>query len=127
MQNGVRLVLDYPTGKGFKGILKGRNQSTEAKPTLSMLAFVINEENHNELLNSGLQHCQVLSDDKKRALYDQYGEVVVKSSVGGGSSAYATNPFETFFGPSMGGFAGIDPIGFGTRRRCTVTKGEDIR
>lgn len=27
----------------------------------------------------------------------------------------------------MGGFAGMDPTGFGTRRRNTVTKGEDIR
>ncbi|XP_004486656.1 uncharacterized protein [Cicer arietinum] len=73
---------------------------------------------------------EVLSDDKKRALYDQYGEAGVKSAVGGGSSAYTTNPFdlfETFFGPNMGGFAGMDPTGFGTRRRSTVTKGEDIR
>jgi len=41
-----------------------------------------------------------------------------------------TNPFdlfETFFGQSMGGFGGTDPTGFGTRRRSTVTKGEDIR
>ncbi|KAF7814385.1 Chaperone protein dnaJ [Senna tora] len=73
---------------------------------------------------------EVLSDDKKRALYDQYGEAGVKSTVGGASSAYTTNPFdlfETFFGPSMGGFAGMDPTGFGTRRRSTVTEGEDIR
>ncbi|RDY12906.1 dnaJ, partial [Mucuna pruriens] len=73
---------------------------------------------------------EVLSDDKKRALYDQYGEAGVRSAVGGGSSAYTTNPFdlfETFFGPTMGGFAGMDPTGFGTRRRSTVTKGEDIR
>ncbi|CAN6706905.1 unnamed protein product [Malus baccata var. baccata] len=72
---------------------------------------------------------EVLSDDKKRSLYDQYGEAGVKSAVGGGSSAYTTNPFdlfETFFGPSMGGFSGMDS-GFGTRRRSTVTKGEDIR
>ncbi|QCE08866.1 uncharacterized protein LOC114185178 [Vigna unguiculata] len=72
---------------------------------------------------------EVLSDDKKRALYDQYGEAGVKSAVGGGS-AYTTNPFdlfETFFGPSMGGFGGMDSTGFGTRRRSTVTKGEDIR
>ncbi|MED6171505.1 hypothetical protein PIB30_041259 [Stylosanthes scabra] len=72
---------------------------------------------------------EVLSDDKKRALYDQYGEAGVKSTVGGGSSAYTTNPFdlfETFFGPSMGGFGGMDPTGFGTRR-STVTKGQDIR
>ncbi|KAJ7962840.1 Chaperone protein dnaJ [Quillaja saponaria] len=74
---------------------------------------------------------EVLSDDKKRALYDQYGEAGVKSTVGGGpSSAYTTNPFdlfETFFGPSMGGFSGMDPTGFRTRPRSTVTKGEDIR
>ncbi|KAM6585963.1 hypothetical protein CsatB_012965 [Cannabis sativa] len=73
---------------------------------------------------------EVLSDDKKRALYDQYGEAGVKSTVGGGSSAYTTNPFdlfETFFGPSMGGFSGMDQGGFGTRRRSTVTKGQDIR
>jgi len=37
-----------------------------------------------------LNHChnQVLSDDKKRALYDQYGEAGVKSTVGGPSNAY---------------------------------------
>ncbi|XP_021895931.1 uncharacterized protein LOC110813197 [Carica papaya] len=73
---------------------------------------------------------EVLSDDKKRALYDQYGEAGVKSTVGGASSTYTTNPFdlfETFFGPSMGGFPGMDQAGFGTRRRSTVTKGEDIR
>lgn len=40
------------------------------------------------LLNSEVQHCQVLSDDKKRALYDQYGEAGVKSTVGGPSGAY---------------------------------------
>ncbi|CAK7356943.1 unnamed protein product [Dovyalis caffra] len=73
---------------------------------------------------------EVLSDDKKRALYDQYGEAGVKSTVGGPSNAYTTNPFdlfETFFGPSMGGFPGMDQTGFRTRRRTTVTKGEDIR
>ncbi|XP_022153460.1 uncharacterized protein LOC111020962 [Momordica charantia] len=72
---------------------------------------------------------EVLSDDKKRALYDQYGEAGIKSTVGG-SSAYTTNPFdlfETFFGPSMGGFGGMDPNAFRTRRSSTVTKGEDIR
>ncbi|KAE7997308.1 hypothetical protein FH972_001954 [Carpinus fangiana] len=73
---------------------------------------------------------EVLSDDKKRALYDQYGEAGVKSTVGGPSNAYTTNPFdlfEAFFGPSMGGFSGMDPAGFRTSRRSTVTKGEDIR
>ncbi|KAF8393160.1 hypothetical protein HHK36_021401 [Tetracentron sinense] len=73
---------------------------------------------------------EVLSDDKKRALYDQYGEAGVKSSVGGTAGAYTTNPFdlfETFFGASMGNFSGMDQAGFGTRRRSTVIKGEDLR
>lgn len=73
---------------------------------------------------------EVLSDDKKRAMYDRYGEDGVKSAVGGGGGAYATNPFdlfETFFGTSMGGFAGGDTTGFGGRRATTVIKGEDIR
>ncbi|XP_030526444.1 chaperone protein DnaJ [Rhodamnia argentea] len=73
---------------------------------------------------------EVLSDDKKRALYDQYGEAGVKSTVGGPSNTYTTNPFdlfETFFGPTMGGFAGMDPTGFRTSRRSTVMKGEDLR
>ncbi|XP_021844411.1 uncharacterized protein [Spinacia oleracea] len=72
---------------------------------------------------------EVLSDDKKRALYDQYGEDGLKSAVGGGAGAYTTNPFdlfETFFGSSMGGFPGMDSA-FGARRQATVTKGEDIR
>ncbi|XP_034695486.1 chaperone protein dnaJ A7A, chloroplastic-like isoform X2 [Vitis riparia] len=73
---------------------------------------------------------EVLSDDKKRSLYDQFGEAGVKSGVGGQAGAYTTNPFdlfETFFGPSMGGFSGMDQAGFRTRRRTTVSKGEDIR
>ncbi|XP_074582626.1 uncharacterized protein LOC141838902 [Curcuma longa] len=73
---------------------------------------------------------EVLSDDKKRALYDQYGEAGVKSGVGGSTGAYTTNPFdlfETFFGASMGGFSGMDQTTFRTRRRGTATKGEDLR
>ncbi|KAM7480330.1 hypothetical protein LguiA_028543 [Lonicera macranthoides] len=78
---------------------------------------------------------EVLSDDQKRALYDQYGEAGVKSTVGGQAGAYAANPFDLFdlfFGANMGssnmgGFPGMDSSGFGTRRRSTVTKGDDIR
>ncbi|KAH7675083.1 Chaperone DnaJ protein [Dioscorea alata] len=73
---------------------------------------------------------EVLSDDKKRALYDQYGEAGVASAVGGSGGAYATNPFdlfETFFGASMGNFSGMDQGTFRTRRRNAVIKGEDIR
>ncbi|GJM87168.1 hypothetical protein PR202_ga03096 [Eleusine coracana subsp. coracana] len=72
---------------------------------------------------------QVLSDEKKRAMYDQYGEAGVKSAVGGSGGAYTTNPFdlfETFFGSSMGGFSGMDQSTYRTRRR-TAVQGEDIR
>ncbi|KAG2654735.1 chaperone protein DnaJ-like [Panicum virgatum] len=73
---------------------------------------------------------EVLSDEKKRSLYDQYGEAGVKSAVGGSGGAYTTNPFdlfETFFGASMGGFSGMDQSTFRTRRRGTAVQGEDIR
>ncbi|CAA7406955.1 unnamed protein product [Spirodela intermedia] len=73
---------------------------------------------------------EVLSDDNKRAVYDRYGEDGLKSSVGGSAGAYTSNPFdlfEAFFGQSMGGFSGVDQSTFRTRRRSTVTKGEDIR
>ncbi|XP_011628855.2 uncharacterized protein LOC18448995, partial [Amborella trichopoda] len=73
---------------------------------------------------------EVLSDDKKRAMYDQYGEAGVKSAVGGGAGAYTTNPFdlfETFFGASMGGFSGMDQSAFRTRRRSGVVRGDDLR
>lgn len=72
---------------------------------------------------------EVLSDDKKRALYDQYGEAGVKSAVGG-AGAYTTNPFdlfEAFFGSNMGNFSTMDQSTFRTRKRGSVLKGEDIR
>ncbi|KAJ4954072.1 hypothetical protein NE237_030904 [Protea cynaroides] len=73
---------------------------------------------------------EVLSDDKKRAMYDQYGEAGVKSFAGASAGAYTANPFdlfETFFGASMGNFPGMDQTGFRTRGRTAVIKGEDIR
>lgn len=74
---------------------------------------------------------EVLSDDQKRALYDQYGEAGLKTGPSS-SASYTTNPFdlfETFFGASMGGFPGIDQPDFGgtTTRRSRVSKGDDLR
>lgn len=48
------------------------------------------------LLNAEVQYCQVLSDDKKRALYDQYGEDGLKSAVGGGAGAYTVLKISNF-------------------------------
>ncbi|XP_075489927.1 uncharacterized protein LOC142528704 [Primulina tabacum] len=73
---------------------------------------------------------EVLSDDKKRVMYDQYGEAGMKSAMGGAGGYTATNPFdlfEAFFGSSMGGFSGMDGTGFGATSRSTVAKGEDLR
>ncbi|XP_051114311.1 uncharacterized protein LOC127239955 [Andrographis paniculata] len=73
---------------------------------------------------------EVLSDDKKRAMYDRYGEDGLKTGVGGAGGYTSTNPFdlfEAFFGPSMGGFAGMEGSAFGSTRRSAVSKGEDLR
>jgi hypothetical protein len=45
-------------------------------------------QKHSRILRDKSSCCQVLSDEKKRALYDQYGEAGVKSAVGGGAGAY---------------------------------------
>ncbi len=67
-------------------------------------------------------HLQVLSDDKKRAIYDQFGEAGLKGGLGGGAGGPGgvefTNPFdlfESFFG-AMGG-----------RRSTPVQPGDDQR
>ncbi|OIW19218.1 hypothetical protein TanjilG_20343 [Lupinus angustifolius] len=73
---------------------------------------------------------EVLSDDKKRALYDKYGEDGVKSTIRGGPSTYTTDPFdlfERFFRSRVDDFPGMDPTNFGTRQRSSSTKGQDIR
>lgn len=45
------------------------------------------------LVVTELQHYQVLSDEQKRALYDQYGEAGVKSTVGGASGTYTVTHY----------------------------------
>jgi len=70
---------------------------------------------------------EVLSDDQKRQIYDQYGEAGLKSGMGGFSSGPGdfTNPFdlfEQFFGGGMG-------TGFGGRPRSAsrAVAGDDLR
>ena len=65
---------------------------------------------------------EVLSDDQKKAIYDQYGEAGLKNGMGGGGYGGAgmgdfTNPFdlfESFFGGSagMGGMGGMGGNGW---------------
>ncbi|GBG61820.1 hypothetical protein CBR_g23776 [Chara braunii] len=72
---------------------------------------------------------EVLSDDDKRPVYDQYGEAGVKGFPGGASSGTEyTNPFdlfESFFGSGFGGMSGMG--GANGRRRQGPAAGEDIR
>ncbi|KAJ7550714.1 hypothetical protein O6H91_07G113900 [Diphasiastrum complanatum] len=73
---------------------------------------------------------EVLSDDEKRPIYDQFGEAGVRSPTGGSGGTYATNPFdlfESFFGASVGGFGPMGTTGFATRRRNIAVQGDDVR
>ncbi|XP_047311349.1 chaperone protein DnaJ-like [Impatiens glandulifera] len=127
----VRAATDYYS---TLGISKSAN-SKEIKAAYRKLARqyhpdVNKEPGATEKFKEISAAYEVLSDDKKRSMYDQFGEAGVRNAVGGQAGAYTTNPFdlfETFFGPSMGGgFSGMD-TGFSTGRRSTVTKGEDLR
>lgn len=49
---------------------------------------------------------QVLSDDEKRARYDQFGHEGVDGAMGGGNAADIFSHFQDLFGELFGGFAG---------------------
>ena len=68
----------------------------------------------------------MLSDDDKRAIYDQYGEAGLKGGMGAGPGDFGgfTNPFdlfETFFGQGMGGAS------YGRSNRNRPQQGDDER
>ena len=81
---------------------------------------------------------EVLSDDQKRRIYDQFGEAGLKGGMGGGPGGAGGfeygDPFDIFsqfFGGGMGGMGGFggmggDPRGGGARGRRPVP-GEDER
>ncbi|MBI4114247.1 MAG: molecular chaperone DnaJ, partial [Candidatus Niyogibacteria bacterium] len=69
----------------------------------------------------------VLSDDKRRAQYDQYGRVF--SSAGGAQSGFDPNMWQNMdFGQGFGGFSDIfeDFFGFGRRGTKRQKRGRDI-
>lgn len=76
---------------------------------------------------------QVLADDDKRRIYDQFGEAGLKGGMGGfggGASGMGdfSNPFdlfESFFGGGMGG-GGFGGMG-GAGQRTRGVPGDDLR
>jgi molecular chaperone DnaJ len=78
---------------------------------------------------------EVLSDDQKKAIYDQYGEAGLKGGMGGGYGGAGmgdfTNPFdlfESFFGGG-GGMGGMGGMGgrSSAQSRNRPTQGDDER
>ena len=79
----------------------------------------------------------VLSDDNKRKMYDQFGHAGVNSGAGGGPGGFGGfgggfdaggfdfgDIFDTFFGGSTGGFGGFGNMGGHSRSRAT--QGSDV-
>jgi len=65
---------------------------------------------------------EILSDDQKRAAYDQYGHAGVDQGMGGGPGAQGFGNFSDAFGDIFG-----DIFGGGGRQRSNVYRGADLR
>jgi len=71
---------------------------------------------------------EVLSDDNKRARYDQYGHAGVGSSAAGGGGHYS-NIEDIFaqFGDIFGGFGGFGGFSGRQQQSRRVNRGSDLR
>lgn len=89
------------------------------------------EENFKEVAEA----YEVLSDENKRARYDQFGHEGLNGGFGGGGYTNAEDIFKDIFGSfhmGGGGFGGFEDIfsgfaGGGGRPRKTVYRGNDLR
>jgi len=67
--------------------------------------------------------CEVLTDEQKRAIYDQYGHAGLdQRSGGGGGTGFGADAFSDIFGEVFG-----DIFGGGRRSRSQVFRGADLR
>jgi molecular chaperone DnaJ len=67
--------------------------------------------------------CEVLTDEQKRAIYDQYGHAGLDQRAGGGGGAgFGADAFSDIFGEVFG-----DIFGGGRRSRSQVFRGADLR
>jgi molecular chaperone DnaJ len=76
-----------------------------------------------ELFKEAKEAYEMLSDDQKRAAYDQYGHAGVDPSMGGGAGGFGAGGFGDAFGDIFG-----DIFGGGARgQRNNVYRGADLR
>eukprot|EP00803_Ostreobium_quekettii_P003289 evm.model.scf_2489.1 EVM.evm.TU.scf_2489.1 scf_2489:14843-21146(+) len=129
----VRADTDYYDTLGVpRGASKKEIKSAYRQKARKFHPDVNKEPGAEETFKKIGQAYEVLSDDQKKQIYDQYGEAGLKGGMGGypgGVGMDFTNPFDlfdTFFGGGMGGggFGGMGGMG-GTRSRAQP--GDDLR
>ena len=81
-----------------------------------------NDRDAEELFKEAKEACEVLTDEHKRAAYDQYGHAGVEAASRGGRGGFSGDAFSDIFGDVFGDI-------FGARRggRSQVFRGADLR
>ena len=82
-----------------------------------------NDQDAEERFKEAKEACEVLTDEQKRAAYDQYGHAGVEAASRGGRGGFSGDAFSDIFGDVFGDI-------FGARRaggRSQVFRGADLR
>ena len=111
-----------------KGILK-LSSLCPTRPPASTQSFTARARPDNASCNVCCAAYEVLSDEKKRKIYDRYGEEGLKQHEAGGAGGggSAQDIFERFFGGGGGGgFGGFGFGGFGQQEEQEEVRGDDV-